>query len=149
MFLYKIYPSINLQQIYQIYIKCIIYNKKQLNRVQSACGEHIHCFWKGYLMSPEDSSNIAMQKQLIYSPKQIEHSFVVIMLYRIIALLSEPAPLSNQLKARFEKFICKALVHDTSTLKFVTKLACQNPMSVSGRNWRDCIHFAQLRYKYN
>ncbi len=41
------------------------------------------------------------------------------------------------------KFICKALVHDNSTLKFVTKLACWNPMSVSGRNWRDCINFAQ------
>ncbi len=31
------------------------------------------------------------------------------------------------------------------TLKYVTKLACQNPMSVSGRNWRDCINFAQDR----
>ncbi len=35
--------------------------------------------------------------------------------------------------------MCKALVHDNSTLKYVTKLACQNPMSVS---WRDCINFA-------
>ncbi len=26
---------------------------------------------------------------------------------------------------------------------YVTKLACQNPMSVSGRNLRDCLHFAQ------
>ncbi len=34
-------------------------------------------------------------------------------------------------------------VHDNSTLKYVTKLACQNPMSVSGRNWRDCVNFAQ------
>ncbi len=39
--------------------------------------------------------------------------------------------------------MCKALVHDNSTLKFVTKLACQNPMSVRGRNWHDCINFAQ------
>ncbi len=38
------------------------------------------------------------------------------------------------LKARFFKFMCKALVHDNSTLKYVTKLACRNPMSVSGRN---------------
>ncbi len=38
--------------------------------------------------------------------------------------------------------LSKALVHDNSTLKYVTKLACQNPMSVSGRNWRDCINFA-------
>ncbi len=39
--------------------------------------------------------------------------------------------------------MCKAFVHDNSTLKYVTKLNCQNPMSVSGRNWRDCINFAQ------
>ncbi len=39
--------------------------------------------------------------------------------------------------------MCKALVHDNSTLKYVTKLACRNPMSVNGRNWRDCINFAQ------
>ncbi len=39
--------------------------------------------------------------------------------------------------------MCKALVHNNSTLKYVTKLACQNPMSVSGRNWRDFINFAQ------
>ncbi len=58
---------------------------------------------------------------------------------RIIALLSESAPLSIQLKARFLKFMCKALVHDISTLK----LACRNPMSVSGRNWLDCFNFAQ------
>ncbi len=35
------------------------------------------------------------------------------------------------------------LVHDNSTLKYVTQLACQNPISVSERNWRDCIIFAQ------
>ncbi len=39
--------------------------------------------------------------------------------------------------------MCIALVHDNSTLKYVTKLACQNPMSVSGRNWHDCINVAQ------
>ncbi len=63
--------------------------------------------------------------------------------FRIIALLSEYAPLSIQPKLRFLKFMCKALVHDNSTLKYVTKLTYQNPMSVSGRNWHDCIHFAQ------
>ncbi len=62
---------------------------------------------------------------------------------RIIALLSESAPLSIQLKARFLTFVCKAQVHDNSTLKYVIKLACRNPMSVSARNWRDCINFAQ------
>ncbi len=39
--------------------------------------------------------------------------------------------------------MCKALVHGNSTLKYLTKLACQNPMSVSGRNWNDCVTFAQ------
>ncbi len=39
--------------------------------------------------------------------------------------------------------MCKALVHDNSTLKYVTKLACRNPMSVSGRNWHDCINVAE------
>ncbi len=39
--------------------------------------------------------------------------------------------------------MCKALVHDNSTLKYVTKPACKNPMSVRGRNWCDCINFAQ------
>ncbi len=34
-------------------------------------------------------------------------------------------------------------MHDNSTLKYVTKLACRNPMSASGRNWRDYINFAQ------
>ncbi len=39
--------------------------------------------------------------------------------------------------------MCNALVHDNSTLKYVTKLACQNTMSVSGWNWHDCVNFAQ------
>ncbi len=39
--------------------------------------------------------------------------------------------------------MCNALVHDNSTLKYVTKLACRNPMSVSVTNWRDCINFVQ------
>ncbi len=62
---------------------------------------------------------------------------------RIIALLSKSASLSIQLKACFFKIMCKTLVHDNSTLKYVTKLACQNPMSMSGRNWLDSIKFAQ------
>ncbi len=73
------------------------------------------------------------------------HEFSVLssQLYRIIALLSESAPLSFQLKARFLKFMFKDLGHDNSTLEYVTNLSCQNPMSVSGTNWRDCINFAQ------
>ncbi len=50
---------------------------------------------------------------------------------RIIALLFESVPLSIQVKARFFKFMCKTLVHNNSTLKYVTNLACQNPMFVS------------------
>ncbi len=34
-------------------------------------------------------------------------------------------------------------MHDNSTLKYVSKLAFRNPMSVSGRNGRDCINIAQ------
>ncbi len=67
----------------------------------------------------------------------------MLQIWNIFYLLSESVPLSIQLKACFFKFMCKALVHDNSTLKYVTKLACQNHMSVSGRNLRDCINFAQ------
>ncbi len=34
-------------------------------------------------------------------------------------------------------------MHDNSTLKYVTKPACKNPMSVRGRNWCDCINLSQ------
>ncbi len=34
-------------------------------------------------------------------------------------------------------------MHDNSTLKYLTKLAFQNPMSVSGKKWHDCINLAQ------
>ncbi len=62
---------------------------------------------------------------------------------RIIALLSDSAPLSIQLKAHFLKFMSKTLVHDSSTVKYVTKLAWQNTMSVRGKNWCNCINFVQ------
>ncbi len=57
----------------------------------------------------------------------------------IIALLSMLAPLSVQRKACFVKFMCEALEHDNSTLMYVTWLVCWNCMSVSGRNWCDCL----------
>ncbi len=63
--------------------------------------------------------------------------------FRVIALLSESAHLSIQPKACFVKFICEALEHDNSTLKYITKLDCQNPMSVSGRNWCDCVSLSK------
>ncbi len=59
--------------------------------------------------------------------------------YAIQAVTSPP---SVQLKARFVKCKCKDLQYDNSTLKYVTKLACQNPMSVSGRNVHDYVNFA-------
>ncbi len=38
--------------------------------------------------------------------------------------------------------MCTALKNN-STLKYLNKLASQNPMSVSGRNWHDSIHLSQ------
>ncbi len=35
--------------------------------------------------------------------------------------------------------MCKALEHDNPIVKYVTKVSCLNPMSVNGRNWRDCV----------
>ncbi len=53
--------------------------------------------------------------------------------------MSHSAPLAAQLKARFVKFMCKALEHDNPVVKYVAKVSCLNPMSVSGRNWRHCV----------
>ncbi len=35
--------------------------------------------------------------------------------------------------------MCKALEHDNPVVKYVAKVFCLNPMSASGRNWRDCV----------
>ncbi len=37
------------------------------------------------------------------------------------------------------KFKCKTLEHDNDVVKYVDKVSCLNPMSISGRNWRDCV----------
>ncbi len=58
---------------------------------------------------------------------------------RLIALLSDSAPLAVQLKARFVTFMCKTLEDDNPVVKYVAKVSCLNPMSVSGRNWLDCV----------
>ncbi len=42
-----------------------------------------------------------------------------------------------KLKARFVKFMHKALEHDNPVVKYVANVSCLNPMSVSGQNWRD------------
>ncbi len=42
-------------------------------------------------------------------------------------------------KARFVKFIHKALNHNNSVTKSVAKYACNNPMSVCGRNWSEFV----------
>ncbi len=39
--------------------------------------------------------------------------------------------------------MCKALEHDNSTLMYVIKIACQNHMYVSRRNWCDCAHLSK------
>ncbi len=53
--------------------------------------------------------------------------------------MSDSAPLVVQLKARFVKCMCKGLEHDNQVVKYVAKVSCLNPMSVSGSNWRDCV----------
>ncbi len=53
--------------------------------------------------------------------------------------MSDSAPLAVQLKARFVKFMCKALEQDNAVVKYVAKVSCLNPMSVSGQSWRDCV----------
>ncbi len=58
---------------------------------------------------------------------------------RMLSLLCSSAPLHVQLKARFVKFIQKALNHNNSAIKSVTKYACNNPMSVCGRNWSEFV----------
>ncbi len=46
--------------------------------------------------------------------------------------------LSNvYLKTRFVKFIYKALNHNNSVIKSVTKYAYNNPISVCSRNWSE------------
>ncbi len=49
-------------------------------------------------------------------------------------------PLHVQLKARFVKFIAKALNHNNSIIKSITKYVCNNTMSVWGRNWSGFVY---------
>ncbi len=58
---------------------------------------------------------------------------------RILSLLCGSAPLHVQLKARFVKFRYKALNHNNSVIKSVTKYACNNSMSVCCRNWSEFV----------
>ncbi len=53
---------------------------------------------------------------------------------RILSLLCGSTLFHVQLKARFVKFIHRALNHNNSVIKSVTKYACNNSMSVCGRN---------------
>ncbi len=57
----------------------------------------------------------------------------------MLSLLCSSAPLHVQMKARFIKFIHKALTHNNYEIKIVTKYACKNPMSVCGRNWSELV----------
>ncbi len=54
---------------------------------------------------------------------------------RLIVLLSESTPLSVQLNTCFFKFMYEALEHDNSTIKYVTKLACQNHVDYEWKNF--------------
>ncbi len=58
---------------------------------------------------------------------------------RMLSLLCGSAPLHVQLKARFVKFVHKALNHNNSVIKSVTKYAYNNPMSVCCRNWSEFV----------
>ncbi len=58
---------------------------------------------------------------------------------RTLTILCGSAPLHIQLKAWFVNFIHNALNHDNSEIKIVTKYACNNPMYVCGRNWREFV----------
>ncbi len=55
----------------------------------------------------------------------------------VLPLLCCSAPMHVPLKARFVKFIHKALNHKNSVIKSVTKYACNNPMSAYSRNWSE------------
>ncbi len=35
--------------------------------------------------------------------------------------------------------MCKSLEHDNPVVKYVAKVSCRNPISVSGRTWPDCV----------
>ncbi len=65
-----------------------------------------------------------------------------------MACVSVPIPLSIQLKVSFVKFICKALDHNIYTLNYVTKLACQNIISVSKRDWCDYVDLSQYIHMF-
>ncbi len=70
-------------------------------------------------------------KKIWYVPRQTHG--------RLIALLSDSVQLAVQLKARFVQFMCKALGHENLGVRYVANIACLNPISVSGRNWCDCV----------
>ncbi len=43
-------------------------------------------------------------------------------------------------KARFLTFVFKALEHYKSTVNYITKHACRNPISVCDRSWHDIVY---------
>ncbi len=51
--------------------------------VQSVCGEHMSCACIGYLMCPEDESDILTKNNECVHNRQIEYEFVVVLLHTI------------------------------------------------------------------
>ncbi len=58
---------------------------------------------------------------------------------RLVALLSDSALSAVQLKERFVKFMYKALKYKNPVARYAAKIACLNPITVSGRNWLDYV----------
>ncbi len=104
---------------------CYSVVKKKLFK-QYCCFYYGEPWWSVYNYEP---MCVAWRKTLkiIWNVPKQTHS-------RLIALLSDSAPLAVQLKARFVKFMCKALKHDNPVVKYVANVSCLNPMYVSGWN---------------
>ncbi len=93
---------------------------------QYCCFLYVESLWSAYTYEP---MCVAWRKALkiIWNVPWQTHC-------RLITLLSDSAPFAVQLKARFVIFMCKALEHDNRA-----KVSYLNPMSVSGRNWHECV----------
>jgi hypothetical protein len=60
----------------------------------------------------------------------------------IVTLLGSHKPLDIQIKCRFNGFMSKCLQHTNNVVRTVAQFAIRNPMSVTGRNYRNvCMYF--------
>ncbi len=88
-------------------------------RYESANGKYIRIAWRKAL-------------KIIWNLPYATHK-------RILSFLFGSAPVHIQLKARLVKFMHKALNYNNSEIKSATKYACNSPMSVCSRNWREFV----------